>query len=82
MMPHWDALFTMGDLFRRIVIPVAEHFGFDYPLGDDERVSAHLRHVRDLPRDAKRCMDKKYVGTFERYNVGTLEPPKPSGCRG
>ena len=49
----WDALFTMGDLFRRIVIPVAEHFGFDYPLGDDERVSAHLRHIRDLPRDAK-----------------------------
>ncbi|MFZ0534569.1 MAG: aminoglycoside 6-adenylyltransferase [Anaerolineales bacterium] len=49
----WDALFTMSDLFRRIVIPVAEHFGFDYPLGDDERVSAHLRHVRDLPRDAQ-----------------------------
>jgi aminoglycoside 6-adenylyltransferase len=49
----WDALFTMGDLFRRIVIPVAEHFGFDYPLGDDERVSAHLRHIRDLPRDAQ-----------------------------
>lgn len=49
----WDALFSMGDLFRRIVIPVAEHFGFDYPLGDDERVSAHLRHVHDLPRDAK-----------------------------
>jgi aminoglycoside 6-adenylyltransferase len=49
----WDALLTMGDLFRRIVIPVAEHFGFDYPLSDDERVSAHLRHVRELPRDAK-----------------------------
>jgi aminoglycoside 6-adenylyltransferase len=49
----WDALLSMGDLFRRIAIPVAEHFGFDYPYGDDERVSAHLRHVRSLPRDAR-----------------------------
>jgi len=49
----WDALLMMGDLFQRIAIPVAEHFGFTYPYGDDERVSAHLRHVRDLPRDAK-----------------------------
>jgi len=49
----WDALLNMGDLFRRIAIPVAEHFGFTYPYGDDECVSAHLRHVRTLPRDAK-----------------------------
>ncbi len=49
----WDALLTMGDLFRKIVIPVAEHFGYDYPLADDERVTAHLRHVRLLPSDAK-----------------------------
>lgn len=49
----WDALLTMGDLYRRIAIPVAEHFGFTYPYGDDERVSAHLRHVRNLPHDAK-----------------------------
>jgi aminoglycoside 6-adenylyltransferase len=48
----WDALLNMGELFRRIAIPVAEHFGFSYPYGDDERVSAHLRHVRYLPRDA------------------------------
>lgn len=49
----WDALLTMGDLFRRIAIPVAEYFGFSYPYGEDERVSAHLRHVRHLPRDAR-----------------------------
>jgi aminoglycoside 6-adenylyltransferase len=48
----WDALLTMGELYRRIAIPVAEHFGFTYPSGDDERVSAHLRHVRELTRDA------------------------------
>jgi aminoglycoside 6-adenylyltransferase len=48
----WEALDTMGDLFRRTALHVAEHFGFDYPHGDDERVSAHLRHVRALPKDA------------------------------
>ncbi len=49
----WQALFAMCDLFRAIAIEVAEHFGFDYPYGDDARVTAHLRHVRALPRDAK-----------------------------
>ncbi len=49
----WDALLCMGALFRRVAIPVAEHFGFTYPHGDDERVTAHLHHVRYLPRDAK-----------------------------
>ncbi len=49
----WAALFVMCDLFRITALRVAEHFGFDYPRADDERVSAHLRHVRRLPRDAK-----------------------------
>lgn len=49
----WDALFTMCDLFRKAAIPLAEHFGFEYPFGDDERVSAYLKHIRELPRDAK-----------------------------
>jgi aminoglycoside 6-adenylyltransferase len=49
----WEGLETMCDLFRRTAIPVAEHFGFDYPYGDDERVSAHLRHVRFLPKNAE-----------------------------
>lgn len=49
----WEALFMMGNLFRRAALPVAEQFDFDYPQGDDERVSAHLKHVRLLPRDAK-----------------------------
>jgi aminoglycoside 6-adenylyltransferase len=48
----WDALEAMGALFRIVAVPVAEHFGFDYPHGDDERVSAHLRHVRQLPKTA------------------------------
>ncbi len=49
----WDALFTMGDLFREVALRVADPFGFDYPHNDDRRMTAHLRHVRDLPRDAK-----------------------------
>jgi len=49
----WDALFNTCDLFRRVAIPIAKHFGFDYPFDDDRRVSAHLEHVRTLPRDAK-----------------------------
>ncbi len=48
----WEALFAMCALFRRIATQVAEHFGFDYPDGDDDRVSAHLEHVRSLPKDA------------------------------
>ncbi len=50
---NWNALEAMCELFRIVAVRVAEHFGFDYPHGDDERVSAHLKHVRLLPRDAK-----------------------------
>jgi aminoglycoside 6-adenylyltransferase len=49
----WQAMDTMCDLFRRVAIPLAEHYGFDYPGADDKRVSAHLRHVRNLPRHAQ-----------------------------
>ena len=49
----WEALYTTCDLFRKVAVQVAAHFGFDYPRGDDERVSAHLRHVRTLPRNAR-----------------------------
>jgi aminoglycoside 6-adenylyltransferase len=48
----WEALFVMCDLFRTAAIYVGERFGFDYPHGDDERVSAHLDHVRLLPKNA------------------------------
>ncbi len=49
----WEALFATCDLFRISALRVAERFGFEYPHGDDERVSAHLRHVRLLPKDAQ-----------------------------
>ena len=49
----WEALFNMGELFRLVALGVAEHFGFDYNHGEDQRVSAYLQHIQMLPRDAK-----------------------------
>ncbi|MBX3014030.1 MAG: aminoglycoside 6-adenylyltransferase [Caldilineaceae bacterium] len=49
---NWDALLTMAALFRQTGLAVATHFGFAYPHQDDERVTAHLQHVRALPKDA------------------------------
>ena len=49
----WDSLFVMGDLFRYTAQYVAKHFGFNYPEQDDKNVSNYLRHIRNLPQDAK-----------------------------
>jgi aminoglycoside 6-adenylyltransferase len=49
----WEALFAISDLFRGVALRIARQYGYEYPRVDDERVSAHLRHVRDLPRDAE-----------------------------
>jgi len=49
----WGALDTMCELFRMTAKQVGEHFSFDYPRNDDEKVSAHLKHVRSLPKDAR-----------------------------
>ncbi|MCD6289912.1 MAG: aminoglycoside 6-adenylyltransferase [Anaerolineae bacterium] len=49
----WDVLDAMCQLFRITARSTAERFGFEYPYADDEKVSAHLKHVRSLPRDAK-----------------------------
>ena len=48
----WESLFAMGRLFRRIAQDLSTRFAFNYPLADDERVSAYLRRIRDMPRDA------------------------------
>lgn len=49
----WDALVATCELFRNVAIPIAEHYGFEYPFEDDKRVTAHLMHVRKLALDAK-----------------------------
>ena len=48
----WDALEAMCQLYRITTHSVAKHFGFEYP-EEDAKVSAHLKHVRNLPKDAK-----------------------------
>ena len=48
----WEALFAMGLLFREIATQVATHSSFTYPHADDQRVTAHLHHVRHLPSNA------------------------------
>ncbi|MBN2045065.1 MAG: aminoglycoside 6-adenylyltransferase [Anaerolineales bacterium] len=49
----WQALFVMGDLFRKVAQVVADSFGLAYPGQDDRNVSAFLRRIRDLPQDAE-----------------------------
>lgn len=49
----WEALFTMSRLFRAAAKVVADEFYYIYPDSDDQRVSAHLDHVRSLTEDAK-----------------------------
>ncbi len=48
----WNALFTMCGLFRKNAVEVAEKLQFEYPFEDDKRVTAFLKHVRNLPADA------------------------------
>jgi aminoglycoside 6-adenylyltransferase len=48
----WKALIAMTRLFRVSAKAVAEKFQFTYPESEDQRVSAHLDHVRSLPKDA------------------------------
>lgn len=49
----WDALFATCALFRKTAVPLAEHFGFEYPFDDDRRVTAYLEHIRFLPQGAR-----------------------------
>lgn len=45
----WNGLFVMCELFRETALEVAHHFGYRYAVEEDERVTAHLAHVRELP---------------------------------
>ncbi len=53
----WDALLVAGRLFRRAAVEVGEGLGFAYPEEDHRRVTAFLRHIRALPRDAERIFE-------------------------
>lgn len=48
----WKALFAACELFKEMAQKVGGHFGFEYPYDEDQRVTAHLKHVKALPKDA------------------------------
>lgn len=50
----WEALFKMCDLYREVALKVAGHLDFVYNLEEDQNVMEHLRHIRNLPKDAKK----------------------------
>ncbi|ALP34817.1 aminoglycoside adenylyltransferase [Paenibacillus sp. IHB B 3084] len=49
----WQTLFRMGDLFREVALEVANHYSYEYPAQDDQRVTYYLHHVQALPADTK-----------------------------
>ena len=49
----WQVLFRAGVLMRMVSIPVAENLGYSYHFQEDERVTAYLQHVMNLPKDAQ-----------------------------
>lgn len=55
----WDALFLLIDLFRKTAVYVAEKLNFTYNTEDDKNVYAYLRHIRNLPANAKALYDER-----------------------
>ncbi len=49
----WAAMFEMCHLVRLTGTALAKELEFEYPIQDDERVLAYLKHVRALPKDAQ-----------------------------
>lgn len=49
----WNALLAACDLFRQTAKFVASHFGYEYPDGDDRRVSEHLERLAEERESAR-----------------------------
>ncbi|WP_026674853.1 aminoglycoside 6-adenylyltransferase [Alkalihalobacterium bogoriense] len=49
----WESIFVTCQLFRTLAQDVAAHFNFRYPIKDDNNMMSYLKHVRNLPFDAK-----------------------------
>jgi aminoglycoside 6-adenylyltransferase len=49
----WNSIFIMDSMFREIAGEVAGYFGYNYPKLDDERVTAYLKHIRNLSKDVQ-----------------------------
>ena len=48
----WEALFEVGRLIRQVGLEIADNLGYSYPLQDDQRVTAYLKQVSQLPKEA------------------------------
>lgn len=48
----WNALFAMGNLFRKTAENVAHQLNYKYSLEEDQRVTNYLKHVRHLSPSA------------------------------
>ncbi|MEJ9112294.1 aminoglycoside 6-adenylyltransferase [Bacillus paramobilis] len=48
----WESFFVMGNLFREVANEIANTYGYQYPQGDDDRVTSYLKHVKALPKDS------------------------------
>ncbi len=49
----WNAIFTACELFRILAKDVAQYFQYTYNTKDDANMTMYLKHVRELPIDAK-----------------------------
>jgi len=48
----WKATYDSIALFRDTALEVAEQLGYNYPLEEDRKIVAYLKHVQQLPKDA------------------------------
>lgn len=49
----WKATYDCIELFRTIALEVAAQLDYIYPMEEDQKVLAYLKHVQHLPKDAK-----------------------------
>lgn len=52
----WDSIFVTCELFRTLAEDVADHLLFTYPIDDDINMTKYLKHVKDLPSNAKEIL--------------------------
>ncbi|MGG1658032.1 aminoglycoside 6-adenylyltransferase [Brevibacillus sp. NRS-1366] len=53
----WASLFVTCELFRALAREVAESLTYRYPAEDDTNMTAYLKHVGNLPAEAKEIYD-------------------------
>jgi len=49
----WESLFEACAVFTELASEVAKYFGFNYPSDEYKKVEKYLKHIKDLPKDAK-----------------------------